>query len=146
MAYLKTVVGVFCAVALAQLLAPAGKEKKYVELACALLVLAVVASPLANGLSITLPSLDKSETAQTEDSATSAVIRALESALAAHLCAELGLSRADVLIEVEGGFEGDSFYPTAVLAKIYGGFDQKKAELVLKNAIAYECEVTVCGR
>ena len=146
MAYLKTVVGVFCAVALAQLLAPAGKEKKYVELACALLVLAAVASPLANGLSITLPSLDESETEQTENTAQSAVIHALEDALKAHLCAELGLSRADVSIEVEGKFEGDSFCPTLVLAQIYGGFDQKEAELVLKNAIAYECEVRVRGR
>ena len=146
MAYVRAIVGVFCAAALAQLLAPLGKEKKYVELACALLVLAAVASPLANGLSITLPSLDSDETEQTEDTAQSAVIHALEDALKAHLCAELGLSRADVSIEIEGRFEGDSFCPTRVLAEIYGGFDQKEAELVLKNAIVCECEVVVRGR
>ena len=146
MAYVRAVVGVLCAVALAQLLAPFGKEKKYVELVCALLVLITVASPLANGISITLPSLDENETEQTENSAEAAVIGALEDALETHLCTSLGLPRADVSVKVEGRFERDVFYPTRVFAKIYGGFDQKEAELVLKNAIACECEVIVSGR
>ncbi|MBO7150586.1 MAG: hypothetical protein J6V82_02430 [Clostridia bacterium] len=146
MAYLRGLVGVLCAVALAELFAPEGKQKKYVEFACALLVLSVVSAPLAKGLSLELPPVLENETQSGENAGQAAVILALEDALAAHLASKLGLPRADVSVKVEGRFEGDAFYPTSVLAEIYGGFTQKEAELVLKNALAYDCEVIVRGR
>ena len=144
MVYLRTLVGVVGAVALAQLLSPTKKQKKYVNTACALLVLLAVVAPFKDGFSFSLPifSIEGAQT-QGQDGEQNAAILALEDALALYLAEELGIARADVSVKVQGDLSGDVFTPTSVVAQIYGGFDENRAYLLLKQAVKNDCEVRV---